>query len=213
MMVLCHHFQNLRALRRCWWRWKIHRRHGWQNSLMFFCCFLKWPKLVCWFFLLCKLSDGLHMTTGEMFVEHVLFRFRSDSHIFAWQSALKTIAFLLGIWKIKPPATWEVLFGPRPVEKDMSVAKLIERILEVGSFFLRILLGDLVTQVIWGHCGLGSFYNYIYMYGFFFFPQLSRIFGQHLNCTELHSTWSTLLFNQWIMMEELGPMVGYPWDV
>ena len=103
-----------------------------KTPIRFFVAFWRWPNS----FddnLLCKLSDGLHMTTGEMFVEHVLFR--SDSHIFAWQSALKTIAFLLGIWKIKPPATWEVLFGPRPVEKDMSVAKLIERILEVGSFF------------------------------------------------------------------------------
>ena len=28
-------------------------------------------------------------------------------------------------------ATPQVLFGPRPIEKDMSVQKLIERILEV----------------------------------------------------------------------------------
>lgn len=28
---------------------------------------------------------------------------------------------------------------------------------------------------------------------FFFFPQLSRILGQHLNRTDSHSTWSTLL--------------------
>lgn len=142
---------------------KDTQKAGWHNSPMFFCCFWNDQNSFAVFFY-CANKWWNNMTTGEMFVEHVLFRFRSDSHIFAWQSALKTIAFLeelqvslLGIWKITPPATWEVLFGPRPVEKDMSVAKLIERILEVGRFFLRILLGDLVTQTIWGHYGLGSF--------------------------------------------------------
>lgn len=80
-MVLCHHFQNLRALRRCWWRWKIHRRQA-DKTPISFCCFWRWPNSFADNWLCKQVMEG--MTTGESWF-HVLPGSRRFHHcFFAW---------------------------------------------------------------------------------------------------------------------------------
>ena len=98
-------------------------------------------KLVCWFCLLCKRSDGRIWLRVRCLL-NMFCLYRSDSHIFAWQSALKTIAFLeklqvslLGIWNIKPPATWRFFLAHGPWRRTCPLQNSLRGSWRLDVFF------------------------------------------------------------------------------